>query len=73
MKNLLSKYPIIYLLLFCFGSLVFGLELSETIKHGLPKEDTHYYLKISGLFANILFAIYFFYCFVRIKNRNVEK
>lgn len=73
MKNLLWKYPIIYLLLFCFGSLLFGFEIAEVIKYGLPNENIKYYLKISGLFANLFFAMYFLYCFVKIKNMKLNK
>ncbi len=72
MKNLLWKYPIIYLLVFCFGSILFGFEMADTIKYGLPDKNLEYYLKISGLLANLLFSLYFFYCFVKIKNMKAK-
>ena len=72
MKNLLSTYPTIYLLLFCAGSLLFGFEISEIYKHGFPKETLNYYLSISGLFFTAFLSFYFFYCFVKIKNKQAK-
>ena len=72
MKNLLWKYPIIYLLVFGFGSVLFGFEMADTIKNGLPDKNFEYYLKLSGLLANLFFSLYFFYCFVKIKNMKAK-
>lgn len=72
MKNILWKYPIIYLLLFCFGSLLFGLELGYIYNYGFPEEKIKYYLKISSLFAHLFLALYFFYCFVKIINKKAK-
>lgn len=69
MRNLLLKYPIIYLLLFCFGSLVFGYEVSDVYKNGFPKEGFKYILKISGLLFNIILVLFFFFCFVKLRNK----
>jgi hypothetical protein len=73
MKNLLWKYPIIYLVFFCFGCLLAGFEIGRAIKYGLPSENIEYYLKISGICANLLFGLYFFYCFIKIKKKKASK
>lgn len=73
MTNIFLKYPNIYLLLFCAGSLLLGFEISKIIKHGFPEENIDFYLSASGIVLNSILTIYFFYCFVKIKNKKAKK
>jgi uncharacterized protein YacL len=73
MKNILLKYPNIYLLLFCAGSLVIGFEVGDIINNGLPARNIDLYLRVGGIVLNLFLALYFFYCFVQIKNKRVEE
>jgi len=73
MKNLLKTYPNIHLLLFCLLALVAGIEFGDVINNGLPKEKFKSGLKIFTIAINFVLAIYFFYCFVKIKNQRVKK
>jgi len=65
MQTILSKYPLIYLLLFFFGCLVLGLELGEVYKSDFPTEPLKYWLKISGLVFTLVLSVFFFYRFLR--------
>jgi uncharacterized protein YacL len=67
MKNIISKYPIIYLFLFCCGGLLLGLELSEIIKHGFPKDNVNLILDFSSIIFTAFLSFYFFYCFIKTK------
>ena len=72
-KNILWKYPVIYLIAFCFGISLFGLEIGEAYKHGLPDDNVVYYLKVTGMCAYLFFSLYFFYYFIKIKNMKAKK
>ena len=68
-SKILSRYPIIYLMLFCFGSLLFGFEVSHLVKYGFPVENFDFYLSLSSVIFNAFLTIYFFYCFVKVKKK----
>jgi len=73
MKNIFTRYPYLYLLLFCFGGLIIGFEISEIIENGFPIDKIDLYLSLSGLIFNSILIVYFLYCFVKIKNNQVKK
>ncbi len=73
MNNLLRRYPNIHLLLFCLLTLVAGIEFGDVINNGLPEGKFKNVLKIFTIAINFVLAIYFFYCFVKIKNSKSKK
>ena len=60
-----------YLLLFCFGSLLFGYEVSEVLKKGFPNQTQELVLSVSALLCYATLTLYFFYGFMKIK-KSVE-
>lgn len=71
-KDLLKKNPNIYLALFAIGMIVFGIEIGEVYHNGFSKEIFRAGLKAIGLLLNFSLSIYFFYCFVKTKNRTKQ-
>lgn len=69
MKDLLIKYPIIYLLLFCLLAGVAGIESGDIIKNGLPEQKEVSYLRIFGIIINFILSFCFLFTFVKIKNK----
>ena len=53
-----------YLLLFCFGSLLFGFEVSEVLNNGFPTQTQELVLSVSAFIllcdANALFFLWFY-------------
>jgi len=73
MRNLLKRYPYIYLLLFCLLTLVAGIDVGDIINNGVPKEKPKNFIKILSIVINFVLAIFFFFSFVRIKNKQATK
>ncbi|MEZ7945969.1 MAG: hypothetical protein QMC07_09375 [Flavobacteriaceae bacterium] len=69
MKDLLIKYPILYLLLFCLLAGVAGVESGDIIKNGLPEQKGVSYLRIFGIIINFILSFCFLFTFVKIKNK----
>jgi hypothetical protein len=72
MKDLLTKHPIIYLLLFCLLAFVAGVESGDIIKNGLPEQKGVSYFRVFGIIINFILSFYFLLVFVRIKNKKRE-
>lgn len=66
MKKVLNSHYT-YLLAFCFGSLLFGFEISDVIKYGFPIQTPEFILAVSAIFCYAILSLYFFYGFVKIK------
>lgn len=71
MKNLLIKYPIIYLILFCLLAFVAGVDSGDIIKNGLPEQKGVSYLRVFGIIINFVLSFYFLYTFIRVKNKMI--
>ena len=72
MNNILSKYPIIILLLFCFTSLLFGFEVGSIINYGLPATNSKLIIKILSLTISFSLAINFLNYYIKLKTSEIE-
>lgn len=70
MKKILKSHYT-YLLLFCFGSLLFGFEVSEILRNGFPIQTQELVLSVSAILCYATLTLYFFYGFMKIK-KSVE-
>ena len=69
LKILKSHYT--YLLLFCFGSLLFGFEVSEVLKNGFPTQTQELVLSVSALICYGTLTLYFFLWFYENKKKRL--
>ena len=69
MKDLLTKYPIIYLLLFCLLAGVAGFETGDIVKNGASEQKGLLYLKIFEIAINFILSFYFLFTYVKITNK----
>ena len=69
MKKILNSHYS-YLLLFCFGSLLFGFQVSDVLKNGFPTQTPEFILSVSALLCYAMLSLYFFYGFMKIKKSN---
>jgi hypothetical protein len=72
MKNLLWKYPLIYLLLFSAGSLLFGFEIADVYKNGFPEDQFGFFLEIATLVFYLALSLYFFFSYLRVKKLKLD-